>query len=75
MTNLTLAIPEELRAQMDRFREINWSEVARQAIAEKTRILTEMQRFFAKSTLTEDDAIKIGRQIKKRVWKKYQRRS
>ena len=75
MTNLTLAIPEELRAQMDRFREINWSEVARQAIAEKTRVLAQMQRFFSKSTLTENDAIKIGRQIKKRVWKKYQRRS
>ena len=73
MNNLTLAIPGELRTRMDRYPEINWSEVARQAITEKTRILDQMQKFFSKSTVTEADAIRIGRQIKKRVWQKYKR--
>lgn len=71
MTNLTLAIPEELRVKMNHFPEMNWSEVARQAITEKTRILEEMQRVFSKSTLTEADAIKLGREVKKRMWNKH----
>ncbi len=71
MTNMTLAIPDDLRLKMKRFPEINWSEVARQAISEKTSILGNLQRVFSKSTLTEADAIAIGREIKKRVWKKH----
>ena len=34
MANLTLAIPADLKAEMKKFAEINWSEVARQAIVE-----------------------------------------
>ncbi len=70
MSSLTLAIPADLKTRMKRFPEINWSEVARQAISEKTSILGNLQRVFSKSTLTEADAIAIGREIKKHVWKK-----
>ncbi len=71
MTNMTLAIPDDLRLKMKRFPEINWSEVARQAISEKTRILESLQRVFSKSTLTDAETIAIGREIKKRVWNKH----
>ena len=71
MTNLTLSIPDDLKAKMVRFPEINWSEVARQAIQEKTRVLEQMQQVFSRSTLTDQDALKIGREIKRRMWKKY----
>ena len=47
MSSLTLAIPDDLRAKMKRFPEINWSEVARQAIAEKTRVLEQMQHLIS----------------------------
>jgi len=73
MPSLTLAIPADLKVQMGRFPEINWSEVARQAIAEKMRVLQTMQRLLAKSVLTEGDAVAIGRQIKSRVWHKHRR--
>ena len=73
MATLTLAIPEELKLKMDRFPEINWSEVARQAITEKTRILGQMQQLFAKSTLTEQDAVTLGREIKRRVLRHHRR--
>jgi hypothetical protein len=59
---------------MDRFPEINWSEVARQAIVHKTRQLEQLNQLFSKSTLTEGDTIEIGRQIKRRVWKRHQHR-
>lgn len=75
MTNLTLSIPDDLKAKMSRFPEINWSEVARQAIMEKTRVLGQMQQLLSRSALTEQDALQIGREIKRRMWKKSQRSS
>ena len=75
MTNLTLSIPDDLKAKMVRFPEINWSEVARQAIMEKTRVLEQMQHLLSQSKLTEQEALTIGRAIKRRMWKKYQRSS
>ena len=70
MSNLTLAIPDDLRAKMRKFPEINWSEVARQAIAQKARILDQMGRLLSKSNLTEDETIDLGREIKKRSSKR-----
>ena len=73
MSSLTLAIPDDLKAKMKHFPEINWSEVARQAIAERTRILEQMQRLVAKSALSEDETLAVGRDIKRRVWQKHRR--
>ena len=73
MSSLTLAIPDDLKAKMRRFPEINWSEVARQAIAEKTRMLERMQQLFSKSTITDREAFAMGREIKRRVWQKHRR--
>jgi len=75
MPNLTLAIPDDLKAKMGRFPEINWSEVARQAIVEKARILDKMQRLLSKTSLTESETLSLGQQIKKRVWQKHRRRT
>ena len=73
MSSLTLAIPQDLRSKMKQFPEINWSEVARQAIAQKMRALEQMQRLLNRSELTEADTIEIGREIKRRVAQKHQR--
>ena len=35
MTNITLSIPNDIYRLMRKYKEINWSEVARQAIIEK----------------------------------------
>ena len=75
MANLTLAIPDDLKAKMSRFPEINWSEVARQAIIEKARVLERMQGLLSHSMVNEPDAVAYGRQIKRRVWKKHAPRS
>lgn len=73
MANMTLAIPEDLKVKMNRFPEINWSEVARQAIAEKTRTLERMQQLLSHSMISEADAVAYGKEIKKRVWRKHRR--
>ena len=71
MPNMTLAIPEDLKEKMDRFQEINWSEVARQAIREKTVILERMNQLLAKSTLDDVTIESHAAKIKKSVSRKH----
>ena len=73
MATLTLAIPNDLKVKMGRFPEINWSEVARQAILEKTRLLERMEHLLSDGRLTEQDAVMEGRRVKRRVWQKHRR--
>jgi hypothetical protein len=63
MVNITLAIPEELKKEMDCFMEINWSAVAREAFAEKVHDLQVLKHFKSKSTMTEEDALRMGREL------------
>lgn len=71
MPNMTLAIPADLKEKMDHFKEINWSEVARQAINQKVLIMEKMNKFFSKSKLDDGDIEKHATQIKKNVLRKY----
>jgi len=71
MASLTLSIPTELKRKMSEFKYINWSEVARHSILNKLQLLERMNRLLSKSTLTEEDTIKYGRLINKRIWKRH----
>ena len=71
MPNMTLAIPEDLKEKMDQHREINWSEVARQAIREKMILLEHMDQMLSKSQLRAADIEQAAYKIKKKVFKKY----
>ena len=65
MVNMTLAIPEPLHKVMKKHREIKWTEVARQAIAQKARTIEaeekEPLRKYAYKRLADegDDAEKL----------------
>ncbi len=71
MTNMTLAIPEELHIIMKKHKEIKWTEVARTAIWDKAKRLELMDKLLSKSELTNEDAIEIGRKIKHEIAKKH----
>jgi predicted transcriptional regulator len=71
MTNMTLAIPEELNKIMKKHKEIKWSEVARQAMWLQAKKLELMDNLLGKSELTEKDAITIGNKIKHGIAKKH----
>ena len=71
MPNMTLAIPADLKEKMDHFKEINWSEVARQAINQKVSLLEKMNRLFSKSRLSGQDTEKYAAVIRKNVFKKH----
>ena len=71
MPNMTLSIPIELKQKMDCFKEINWSEVARQAILEKTLLMGRMNQLMASSKISEAETLYEGRKISRKVSKKY----
>ena len=71
MTNMTLAVPEDLHAIMKKYDTIKWSEIARKALWDQARKLELMDKLLAKSTLTEEDALEIGRKINKGIAKRH----
>ena len=71
MVSLTLAIPKEIRKEMDKHPEINWSEVARQAILRKILLLRKMDSLLRKSKLTDKEALELGREVNKALSKRY----
>ena len=70
MVNITLSVPEELKKKMDSFAEINWSEVAREAIRQRIIMLEAIRKFTRDSTLTEEDALRLGREVNKALAKR-----
>lgn len=74
MVSLTLAIPEDIRKEMDKFPEINWSAIAREAIKKRIILLNKINKFSKNSKLTEEDAVKIGRKINKRLSNRYKKK-
>ena len=71
MTNMTLAVPEDLHEIMKKHNEIKWSEIARQALWDHARKLELMDKLLAKSKLTEEDAERIGHKIKHGIAKRH----
>jgi len=71
MTNMTLAVPEDLKKIMEKHKEIKWSEIAREAIWDYAKKLELMEKLASKSKLTERDAEEIGKKIKEGVAKRH----
>ena len=71
MVSITLAVPEELKKEMDAFPEMNWSAVAREAIKRKIILLKKFREFTKDSELTEEDALLLGEKVNKGLAKRY----
>lgn len=70
MVNVTLSVPTDLKHKMDNFAEINWSAVAREAFDEKINDLEFIKKFKSKSTITDEDALSLGRELNERLTKR-----
>ena len=70
---MTLAVPLELKHKMETFPEMNWSEVARQAFTQRIKDLEFLKKFKSDSTLTEEDALRLGRELNKNLAKRYKK--
>ena len=73
MVSITLSVPEELKKEMDVFHEINWSAVAREAIKSKIGMLKKFKEFTRESTMTENDAIMLGKNVNKGLARHYRK--
>ncbi|MFA6420538.1 MAG: hypothetical protein WCW13_07075 [archaeon] len=67
MANMTLAIPDELKKEMDELKFFNWSEIARTAIKEKIIEFQLFQSIAKKSKLTQKDADELSKKINRAV--------
>ena len=70
MTNVTLALPEDLHSRMKKHSEIRWSEVIRKTISEKIDDLEMMDKLIRKSKLTKKDIEILSKKINSNVARK-----
>ena len=70
MTNVTLAIPEDLHIRMKKHSEIRWSEVIRKTISEKVDELELMSKLSGKSKLNKKDIEILSKKINSNVAQK-----
>lgn len=71
VVSITLSVTQDLKKEMDAHPELNWSEVARQAIKNKLELLKRLDVLLAESKLTEQDALELGSKVNKALSKKY----
>ena len=64
MPNMTLSIPSDLHSIVKQHNEINWSEIARRAMAVQAKKLQLMDKLVGKSQFTEKDIDELDHKIK-----------
>ncbi len=74
MVSITLSVPQDMKQEMDTFQDINWSAVARQAIKRKLLMLEKFKEFTKDRTLSEEEALELGRQVSEKAMKKHRAR-
>ena len=70
MVNMTLAVPDEMKKEMDNYPWVNWSEIARIAFRERLRDLKILEEFKSDSELTEEDALRLGKEVNRSLYKR-----
>jgi len=65
MVNMTLSIPEDLKKEMEKFPEINWSVIVRATIKQRILMMQKLREFTKDSEFTEEDATRLGRELNK----------
>jgi len=63
MPNITIAVPAELKKEMDKLAEVNWSAVTREFLADKVKrlaLLKKMDKMLESSELTDEDCIRLA---------------
>ena len=77
MATMTLSVPDELKAQMEKVEMINWSSVARRAFIEqlddfiKLQKLKQLKAFSSKLKLSDKDIEKLANKINQSVTEEF----
>ena len=67
MASIMASLPDLLKADIEHFSWVNWSEVAREAFIKKLKRLEALEKFeklLDKSKFTEKDALELSRKVK-----------
>lgn len=71
MTNITISVPEDLKEELKKRKEVNWSAVIRLALKEHLKRIILAETIAQKSKLTEKDVEEISRKIKREIAKNH----
>jgi len=71
MATITLSIPDELKEELNKFPEINWSEVARTSIIQKLAALKFLRALTSESEINYEDAETLGHEVSELLAKHY----
>ncbi|KXB08254.1 hypothetical protein AKJ58_00465 [candidate division MSBL1 archaeon SCGC-AAA385D11] len=71
MPTVSVRVSEDLKATMEKHKEVNWSEVIRQAVKEHAIRIELADEITSKSKLTEEEARQIGERIKEGIAKEH----
>ena len=69
MVNITLTIPQDLKEELQKHKEVNWSAVIRKALQEHIRKADIAETIAQKSKLTKQDVKELDLLIKKGIAK------
>ncbi len=73
MANISFTVADELKAKMDKFPWINWSEVAREEAIKREMLhegFEEFSRIVSKSKLSEKDAMRLAKEVNAGMYRK-----
>ena len=76
MVSITLSVPAEVKQEMERFPEMNWSGFVRVSIISKVKQLSWKEEMLKKLDLEKEfdaKALEIGDKIKEGMWKRYKK--
>ena len=71
MPNMTLSIPSDLHAMVKKHNEINWSEIARRAMAIQAKKLNLMDTLVKNSEFHEIDVEELDKKVKAGLFKRF----
>lgn len=69
MANITLTVPEDLKSEIQKHKEVNWSAVMRSAMVEHLRKIHIAEAIASKSKLTQKDVKELDKLVKKGIAK------
>jgi len=70
MVSVALRISESTKSLFDKVPWVNWSELAREEVFEHNKrvaLLDELDELCKNSTLTDEDCLRLGREVTKRI--------
>ena len=79
MAELKVEIPEQVKEEIKKYSDIEWSKVFEKAVKRELRerskrelVIYALDKILENSKLTEEDALRLGDELKERVWKRHQ---